>query len=107
MEVEGFKVDEILSIIERCDSHNVSELKLGAFELKFKTGYKENVSLPNFIQHSNLPDSDAKFETPSPVDKELLEDVRLSQLMIDDPFGFEKELLNAEAKRSINEDTEN
>lgn len=106
MGTEGFNLDEILSIIERCDSHNVSELRLGTFEIKFKSGYKENVSLPNFTVYQT-PDSETKIESPSPVDKELLEDVRLSQLMIDDPFGFELEIMAAEAKRSIDEAAQN
>jgi hypothetical protein len=36
-----------------------------------------------------------------------MDDVRMSQLMIDDPFGFEREVLNAEQRRAFHEAHEN
>jgi len=44
---------------------------------------------------------------PTSIDKDLMEEVRLSQLMIDDPFGFEREVLQAEQRRVVDEAVQN
>lgn len=89
---------ELLDIIEGCRKLGVSRIKTYDFEVEF------------FLERSLEV---GRFEAvddpiaPKPIDKELLDDMRLSQLMIDDPFGFEKEILNAETRRVVDEAFEN
>jgi len=51
--------------------------------------------------------NDNEMKSPTAIDRELLNDVRLSQLMIDDPFEFEREILNAEQRKAFHEAHEN
>jgi hypothetical protein len=44
---------------------------------------------------------------PNAIDKDLMNDVRLSQLMIDDPFSFENEVIRAEQRRVLDADLQN
>lgn len=92
----------IVAIINSCNANDVVEFSYNGLQIKFR-GHKENVGLSNEFPTSNQPDSGANIESPSPVDKSILDDVRLSQLMIDDPFGFEAEILQAESKGVMNE----
>lgn len=103
IDAEKFDSSGIVSIINACHSNEVAEFSYNGLRIRFK-GLTENDGLQKTtFTIASQPESVAPVETPSPVDKELLEDVRLSQLMIDDPFGFEREILQAEAKRSVNE----
>lgn len=98
-----FDSNGIVSIINACHSNEVTEFSYNGLRIRFK-GHTENDGLSKTtFTFASQPESVATVESPSPVDRELLEDVRLSQLMIDDPFGFEREILQAEAKRSVNE----
>ena len=89
---------ELIYIIENCRNLGVRKIKTHDFEVEFflerslEVGRFETVDGP---------------ETPSPIDKDLLDDMRLSQLMIDDPFAFEKEILSAETRRVTDEAFEN
>lgn len=103
MVASGFTPQGIVAIIISCHANEVIDFSYNGLRIKFK-GHTENVGLTNeFLTQSNQPESVAPVESPSPVDKGLLDDVRLSQLMIDDPFGFEHEMIQAEAKRGMNE----
>jgi hypothetical protein len=102
-----FTPEGIVAIIDSCHSNDVIDFSYNGLRIKFK-GHTENAGLSNEDSTiSNQPESVAPMEIPSPVDKSILDDVRLSQLMIDDPFGFEHEILQAEAKRGINEAVQN
>lgn len=104
-EVESFN---LVSIIEACAKNGVSKLTLGSVEICFKEETKPltvsdtqglsataSLSNPAHSVFSAEPDGEAKFKESSfPYDKELLESLRVSQLMIDDPHGFEHEVVN-------------
>jgi hypothetical protein len=89
---------KLLGIIEGCRKLGVSKIKTPDFEVEFFLERSQEVG--NFEEADEL-------KPPRGIDKELLEDVRMSQLMIDDPFGFEREVLNAEQRRVTNEAHEN
>jgi hypothetical protein len=80
----------LLKIIEGCRNLGVSKIKTIDFEVEFflerslEVGQFEAVDSP---------------KAPNPIDKELIDDMRMSQLMIDDPFAFEREIINAEQRR--------
>lgn len=65
----------------------VSRIKTSEFEVEFFLERSQEVG--DFV------DSFAA-STPKNIDKELLNDVRMSQLLIDDPFAFEREVINAD-----------
>lgn len=89
---------KLLGIIDECRKLGVSKIKTSDFEVEFFLERSQEVG--------NFTDSN-EIKTPTAIDKELLNDVRLSQLMIDDPFGFEREVLNVEQRRAFNEAHEN
>ncbi len=95
---ETSKYGEFLGIIEGCRNLGVSKVKTPDFEVEFfleksvEVGDFEDVGIP---------------KKPTSIDKDLMEEVRLSQLMIDDPFGFEREVLQAEQRRVVDEAVQN
>lgn len=103
----------IVSIIETCAKSGVSRLKLGDIEICFKDetnhktvsvnpGLSATASLPNpqVLSEESLESTPRDLrETSIPYDRELQENLRVNQLMIDDPFGFEREIINSHLKR--------
>lgn len=89
---------ELLDIIEGCRNLGVSKIKTSDFEVEF--------FLERSLEVGRFEAVDGPIK-PKAIDKDLLDDMRLSQLMIDDPFGFEKEILNAEQRRVTDETFEN
>jgi len=102
----------IVSIIETCAKSGVSRLKLGDIEICFKDetnhktvsvnpGLSATASLPNpqVLSEESLESTPRDLrETSIPYDRELQENLRVNQLMIDDPFGFEREIINSHLK---------
>lgn len=76
----------------------VSKIKTSEFEVEFFLERSQEVG--DFVNHDEI-------KSPTSIDKDLMDDVRLSQMMIDDPFGYEREVLNAEQRRAFNEAHEN
>lgn len=95
---ETSKRYKLLGIINECRKLGVSKIKTSDFEVEFFLERSQEVG--DFIDANEI-------KKPTPIDKELLDDVRMSQLMIDDPFGFEREVLNAEQRRAFHEAHEN
>lgn len=89
---------KLLGIIEGCRNLGVSKIKTPDFEVEFFLERSQEVG--------NFEAAD-EIKPPKNIDKDLLEEVRLSQLMIDDPFGFEREVLQAEQRRVIDEAVQN
>jgi len=90
-------VAKIIDIIDVCKSTNIKSLKYGPLELEFcevSAAYGE--TRPFDVETVQSTDDEDTTKT-------LEEDARLTQLMIDDPAGFEQEVidskgwLNAEA----------
>ena len=74
---------ELLDILSACRKLGVNKIRTKEFDVEF------------FLESEKFEEVQSR---PKPIDKGILDDVRLSQLMIDDPFGFEKEILNAEER---------
>lgn len=96
--METSKYDGFLGIIEGCRNLGVSKIKTSDFEVEF--------FLERSIEVGNFQDPEVP-KKPTSIDKDLMEEVRLSQLMIDDPFGFEREVLQAEQRRVIDDAVQN
>jgi hypothetical protein len=47
------------------------------------------------------------LQTPNAFDRDLLEDLRASQLLIDDPHGFEREQIISQLRSGIDETVQN
>lgn len=83
--------DIMFEVMEKCRQFNVTKIKTKDFEIEF--GPCDNAQ---------------RLEGPAvtkKIDSELMEDIRMSQMMIDDPFGFEKELIKQENRRFMDEDS--
>lgn len=98
----------ICRIIETCAKLGVSTLKWGDLEVKFTSpsleyvGQEEPLDLSkNFTPLTEPHESVSHDGTNKSVliDKALLEDIELSQLMLDDPMAFEQQMVDAELRR--------
>lgn len=96
--METSKKYKLLGIIDGCRKLGVSKIKTPEFEVEFFLERSQEVG--DFVDISEPT-------KPSPIDKELLNDVRMSQLMIDDPFSFEREVIEAEQRRLMNDAVQN
>jgi hypothetical protein len=95
---ETSKRYKLLGIINECRKLGVSKIKTTEFEVEFFLERSQEVG--DFVDANEM-------KKPAAIDKELMDEVRMSQLMIDDPFGFEREVLNAEQRRAFHEAHEN
>lgn len=95
---ETSKRYKLLGIINECRKLGVSKIKTTDFEVEFFLERSQEVG--DFVDANEM-------KKPTAIDKELMDEVRMSQLMIDDPFGFEREVLNAEQRRAFDEVHEN
>jgi hypothetical protein len=108
MEVDNFN---LCAIINACAKGGVSELKFCGVEVKFfDPSTPAHVSLPMAIgavpptydtpamQDSRQPET----KSVNAFDRDLLEDLRMSQLLIDDPHGFEREIVQSHLRGDTN-----
>ncbi len=98
---------ELPAILDACAKAGVATLKCGDIEVTFQTS-APFVQYPDYELPSQggltIPDSftasqvseQPRIET---VDKDLLEDMRRAQLMIDDPLSFEQEMIDEYTRR--------
>lgn len=100
MGVDNFN---LCAIISACAKGGVSELKFGVVEVRFfkptstpthDTPAMAIGAVTQIQEISAMPESGRPTSVNS-FDRELLDDLRLSQLMIDDPQGFEREIVNS------------
>lgn len=89
---------KLLGIINECRKLGVSRIKTQEFEVEFFLERSQEVG--DFVDANELV-------KPNAIDKDLMNDVRLSQLMIDDPFSFENEVIRAEQRRVLDADLQN
>jgi hypothetical protein len=98
---------DLPAILEACKKAEVSTLKCGDIEVTFRsptalvhtTGYlatDDLTTLPSTFTNYSPVSEQPKIET---VDRDLLEDMRRSQLMIDDPMSFEQEMIDEYTRR--------
>ena len=74
---ESLSIQKILDIIKTCSSTNVKALKYGPLEVEFH-------EKPTYDSAQSASEQEDKEET------------RLTQLMIDDPSGFEQEVMDSQ-----------
>ena len=77
---EALSIQKILDIIKVCSSTDIKSLKYGPLEVEF---------------HQKSGSLSAPGLTPDSVSEDR-EDARLTQLMIDDPAGFEQEVMDSQ-----------
>lgn len=91
-------IKELCKLIETAAAHGVSELKYADLSVTFgpkdRKGAEETVYLPKEFSLDTLASQDSEQSVPPQVSHELLEDMRRSQLLIDDPMAFEQEMID-------------
>lgn len=99
-----FKVKEICHIVRVCSEAGVTELKFGDLEVKFggaflssptKTepaplGFSEKEAYQSLPLKPVLPDSNTLSQKMNFIDKQVLEELERSQLMLEDPLAYEQ-----------------
>lgn len=102
--MEISKNKRLFDIISHCRENGVSRLKTDEFEFELYEWVNEKSVHKKYCPEDYKKENP---ETPNAIDRELVEEMRLSQLMIDDPFAFEREIITSENRRFLNEDHEN
>lgn len=114
------ETESISSIIRAGAECGVAKLKFGDVEVTYRENFlfsasqnyligpTENADLTKEDLITPLLDSGHSQESKAThkgalVDRDLLDNMRLSQLMIDDPLGFEQAMINAEMGRTDGE----
>lgn len=102
----------LCDIIESCAKSGVVKLKFDNVEIDFSPQYPQPVQATNPVTVAPLSigvqqASGQISQTDNPFDRDLLEDLRTSQLMIDDPHGFEREQIIAQLRSGIDETVQN
>jgi len=96
---DNFSSDAICAIISACADGKVSRFTYGDIMIEFPThtqSFSNIESLPNLSYEFSAPQaSEQPKESGKDFDRELLEDLKASQQMIDDPYGFEREIIES------------
>lgn len=112
-----FADESLCDIIRACSDSGVRKLKFSDIEIEFKDYSQPQViqpiqamdqvstSYPTYTQATQA--SGQHTCQTQPFDRDLLEDLRTSQLLIDDPHGFEQEQITAQMKGVLNEAVQN
>lgn len=92
----SLSIEQYADMIKVARSHGVSKLKFRDLELEFypdhgELGPKDDVDLPK----TQIPPMSPASDTKPAVDQDLLEDMRRTQLLLDDPMAFEQEMITA------------
>ena len=91
--------DKIIDIINICNSNNVRNFKYGPLEITFSDSASGCACVGKVNRLPEVADP-----SPEPasihVTEEEREDIRLAQLMIDDPQAFEQEVIDSHTGRS-------
>lgn len=102
---QNFSFEGICAIISACAEGKVSRFSLGDLVIEFPPHTQSSSaieSLPNHTyEFSATPDSGQPTEVGQDYDRELLEDLQASQKMIDDPLGFEREIINSHIRGDV------
>ena len=101
----GLKASDICKILEKCAMLGVSEFDSSYFKVKF---HPKTVDVYGNLSPSAIMDSTKAQPTPdhpqaregssdriTMLDPQILDDMRKSQLLIDDPVGYETEMIDA------------
>lgn len=102
MEVDKYN---LCAIIDACAKGGVSEMKFGGIQIQFfRQEAKEKTTEPSGPQYqmsSRSKGAGAQYaDTPADVfDPDVVENLRINQLMINDPHGFEQEIIDSHLSR--------
>jgi len=89
MEHSDFSAKDLCRIIETCHTNGVSRIKVSGIEIDF------GASVP-FVVPDYGPSLPVRAEGNDTVlDEGLMEQARLNQLIIDDPLGYEQEMIDS------------
>ena len=104
MGTKKLQVSEICSIIETCGKFSVSEIELHGIKIKFHAQGKEHAVLPGQEVDHTLPVmSEISPETQAQADnfdKAQMLEAEEAQMLIDDPFAFEKLQISQDIERN-------
>lgn len=93
----GLQADDICRIIQKCKSAGVTEFSFGGLTLKFSP-VGQPVAPPS--QEAAVPNSpEAEL-----MNKQSLEDAEDAQMMIDDPFAYERSQMLKDRERNMAHD---
>lgn len=108
MGVDSFN---LCDIINACAKGGVSELKFGSVEVKFfnpSTPAQAQLAMdigavpPQYDTPAMQASRQPETKSINAFDKDLLEELRMSQLLYDDPHGFEREIVNSHLRGDTN-----
>lgn len=94
----NLRARDICAIIKSCSQNGVTVFRFGDLSLQFEPIEisRSPVAMPDWPKAPYHPEASAVAqEKLEQVDKNLVEDMRLSQLLIDDPLGYEQEMIDA------------
>lgn len=104
-------IKEICRIIETASNNGVKKLEYGELRLEFfensSTAARQTVHDVVDIKNPSTVEPPSQLDTVAAhtVDPDLLEDIRRSQMMIDDPAMFEHEIVQQHLRQgAVNED---
>jgi len=84
----------LCAIIEACSKSGVTSLKFGDVEIQF------GAQVPKTFEYAYGPaESEGAPKRAPAFDEDLREEMRLEQLLIDDPHGFESEIITSHLSR--------
>lgn len=83
----SYTATELMQIISSCRQIGVHKMKFYEIEVEF------------FPEKEKEPIDLGK----TTIDDKIIDDFRMSQLMIDDPYSFEKEMISLEQRRLLDE----
>jgi len=101
MEIKGLQGKEICNIIKACANARVKKLKIGDFEVDFLGEGTQ----PTFAgMPTTEPPKLGTVEEPrqlelSESDKQVFEDLEDAQMMIEDPEGYEQQIIDSHINR--------
>lgn len=92
----SLSIDQYADMIKLARSHGVAKMKFRGLELEFfpdhgAQGHKADDDLPK----TQIPPMSPASDTKPAVDQDLLDDMRRTQLLLDDPMAFEQEVISA------------
>jgi len=104
--------NEICAIIRASYKYQVKKLRVGDLEVEFETlssrGNAERVFVNQQVVEETPPATHVVHQDETPdfePDQELLEEMRLAQLMTDNPVAYEQEMIDANlAKEAISDE---
>lgn len=93
------RASDICAIIEACTKAGVVSLKWRDLEVTFQVpGLSATTDLPKTYMPEFAPPESGQASIAM-VDKDLLDDMRRSQLLLDDPAGFEQEVIDSHLRQ--------